>query len=407
MKKLKILAAVIALLFCLTGCQSLLTSITAYLYEDTYDATKYVEQYRDAWQYRQLDALQKEYYGSIYTAVTDTVATDSQVEFKDENGDVQTVNGVRVRFADAKMKDSDLALLFEAIFRDNPQFFYVNREYRIEGRSIGQEETVYDTIILQYLSPAEQRNKDIETFDKALADMLEGAPTGKDQYETELYLYDRLAQHCTYDVAATEDAAENDPMAYTAYGAIVEGSAVCEGYAKAMQLLLTRSGISATSVSGDAVWSEESHMWNLVEINGNTYYLDPTWSDNNDSGMHTYFNITTETLERTHIIDEETLTLPTCEAVTDNFFVRNGTYIDTYERKKIARAIAERIVSGDTQIQLQFSPKTFDNGQIFIKNGNLVFEMVNEYLEPYDKSLWDFTLWTDKESYVLTIEKAK
>lgn len=406
MKKLKILTIVIAFLVCLTGCQSLLSNINAYLYADTYDADKYVEQYSNSWHYKQLDASMKEFYGGMYTAVTDTVDTDALVEFKDAKGNMQSTDGVRVRFSGAKLTDGDVELLFEAFFRDNPQFFYLNREYRVEGRSIDGE-NLYDTIILQYLFPLVERRETIQTFNSAIASMLEGAPQGADQYDTELYLYDRLAKHCTYNEAAAKTDADDNPMAYTAYGAVVKGSAVCEGYAKAMQLLLTQSGIKATSVSGDALWSNESHMWNLVEINGNTYYLDPTWDDSENIGLHNYFNITTEMLNRTHKIDEEYIELPPCRSTADNYFVRNGTYINTYERKKIAKIIADQILDGNTQIQLLFSPKTFDNGLLFIQNGNLIFEMVNEHLSPYDKHLWDFTLLIDKEAYILTIQKAK
>jgi len=233
MKKLKILTIVIAFLVCLTGCQSLLSNINAYLYADTYDADKYVEQYSNSWHYKQLDASMKEFYGGMYTAVTDTVNTDALVEFKDAKGNIQSTDGVRVRFSGAKLTDGDVELLFEAFFRDNPQFFYLNREYRVEGRSIDGE-NLYDTIILQYLFPLVERRETIQTFNSAIASMLEGAPQGADQYDTELYLYDRLAKHCTYNEAAAKTDADDNPMAYTAYGAVVKGSAVCEGYAKAI-----------------------------------------------------------------------------------------------------------------------------------------------------------------------------
>ena len=295
------------------------------------------------------------------------------------------------------MDNRDVALLFEAVFRDNPQFFYLNREYRIEGRTV-DDQTYYDTIILQYIFPLEQRQSAIDKFETALTELLRNTPESEDQYETELLLYDRLADHCTYD--------DETSMAYTAYGAIVEGSAVCEGYAKAMQLLLTKSNITATSVGGISLDSQESHMWNVVEINGAPYYLDPTWNDSNDCGAHTYFNITTEALERTHSLDEEYLNLPICADSADNYFIRNGTYIDTYERNKIAKIIADCILDGQTTIQLQFSPKTFDNGLLFLQNGNLIFEMVNDHLDSHNLSLWDFTLGIDRQTFTLTITKA-
>lgn len=81
---------------------------------------------------------------------------------------------------------------------------------------------------------------------------------------------------CSYDEAAR--ARPNQyPDAYESYGALVNGKAVCEGYAKAFKLLCDRAGIPCVLVGGKANGGD--HMWNYVMI-GNTWYLvDLTFDD--------------------------------------------------------------------------------------------------------------------------------
>lgn len=53
-------------------------------------------------------------------------------------------------------------------------------------------------------------------------------------------------------------------------------SAVCAGYAGAAQYLLERLNVPCIYVEGEAVDSEQSHAWNIVEIDGQNYYMDVT-----------------------------------------------------------------------------------------------------------------------------------
>lgn len=73
----------------------------------------------------------------------------------------------------------------------------------------------------------------------------------------------------------------NAPDRGTAAGALVDGKCVCEGYARAFQLLCEKAGISAVCILGKAKSNGETegHMWNAVRIDGAWYYCDPTWND--------------------------------------------------------------------------------------------------------------------------------
>lgn len=66
--------------------------------------------------------------------------------------------------------------------------------------------------------------------------------------------------------------------AHTAYGAFHDGSAVCEGYARAAGILLDRLGVDLDLEEGDVIGGE-LHAWNLAKVDGDWYQLDICWND--------------------------------------------------------------------------------------------------------------------------------
>ncbi len=157
--------------------------------------------------------------------------------------------------------------------------------------------------------------------------------TATDPYEIELQLHDILCELISYSSSP-------DVLSYTAYGALVRGNAVCEGYSRAMQLMLYEFGIRSTPVIG---FTHEPHMWNLVELNGKWYHLDLTFDDNILGVRHDYFNLTDPGISRTRTIepspdgftDEELFDgkpynymLPVCNSTEHYYFQKTGyTYL--------------------------------------------------------------------------------
>ena len=75
---------------------------------------------------------------------------------------------------------------------------------------------------------------------------------------------------------------ENSKDQYTIYGALKNGRAVCEGYARTFKYFMDGIGIPCVLVSGTGKNSQgqiESHAWNYVQINDTWYAIDVTWDD--------------------------------------------------------------------------------------------------------------------------------
>ncbi len=122
-------------------------------------------------------------------------------------------------------------------------------------------------------------------------------PTGETMYDKLLSIHDYICQINTY--------VKGTPYCYSAYGALVDGRSVCEGYAEAFKLLCDKAGIDCILVTGLALPDEnddtkEAHMWNFVRMDdGEWYAVDATWDDSGDiSGNYKYFLVGSETIIR-------------------------------------------------------------------------------------------------------------
>lgn len=84
-----------------------------------------------------------------------------------------------------------------------------------------------------------------------------------------------LAKANAYNYGAANAGADysaQHPEAWNVIGGLLDGySPVCEGYAKSFQLLCHKIGVPCITISGG------HHMWNMVKVDGNWYYVDCTW----------------------------------------------------------------------------------------------------------------------------------
>ncbi len=64
-------------------------------------------------------------------------------------------------------------------------------------------------------------------------------------------------------------------VSYTAYGALVRKTAVCQGYSLAFEMLMEEIGIPCVTVVSD----ELKHAWNMVQMDGEWYHVDVTRDD--------------------------------------------------------------------------------------------------------------------------------
>lgn len=184
-----------------------------------------------------------------------------------------------------KISESEFNEICNRILDNNYRYFYVgSRGYFLVGGRV-RDVTFY------YKYDKETIDKMMKKYDSAISQALSGVEDHWSDMEKALYVNDYLALNCEYDYTLSN---------HTAYDALVNKKAVCEGYAKAYKVLLTELGIECEIVSSRSL----NHAWNMVEIDGKKYHVDPTWNDPYEDKLgaasHRYFLKSTANFQTHH-----------------------------------------------------------------------------------------------------------
>lgn len=177
----------------------------------------------------------------------------------------------RIDLTKYNLSVDDFGKLYLDIIYDNPELFHVKTSYSYAINSATEKVTAVLPIYL--FTSAEYNTKKAE-FDKSAEDYLSYISNDMTDFTKALILHDLLVRRCVYssDYYMGNTIPNN---CYTAYGALVEKEAVCQGYSMAYNYLLDKCGIESDYATSDAM----NHVWNLVKIGGNYYHVDATWDD--------------------------------------------------------------------------------------------------------------------------------
>lgn len=143
-----------------------------------------------------------------------------------------------------------------------------------------------------------------------IAQLASEASAFETTYEKIEFINNYLVDHCEYLSAAMEEP-ELHKTAFTAYGALIEGKSVCEGYTNAVQLFCQALDIPCVKVTGTV--DGGNHIWNAVYLENKWWMLDTTFNDpigeQDEHDRLRFFLIDMDTFNRIglHIYDKEAL----------------------------------------------------------------------------------------------------
>ena len=187
---------------------------------------------------------------------------------------------------------------------DHPEHFWLDQSsYSKTSASDGTLREIVFTYLFEGAELETAKNAMQDAIDALMEDLPTDDTGAFDAYTLELYVHDRIVESVSY-----EDESE---ISHTAYGALINKKAVCEGYAKAFQLIMQSYGMPCYMVVGEG--REDTHGWDLVKIGDDWCYVDPTWDDTDgDYIPHAFFNMTTEMMLRLRTPYESPFELPLC-----------------------------------------------------------------------------------------------
>ena len=255
----------------------------------------------------------------------------------------------------------------------------------------------FDQVIGMEFMPAytytQQEREDLQAQIDDVADLwLAGIDSDASDYEKAKYVYETLISQVDYDA----DSQNNQNI----ISVFIGKKTVCQGYADATQYLLWQLGVSSIVVTGLA--DGDNHAWNLVNLDGEYYYIDTTWGNTHFLGElqgakkidYGYLGASTQDLAATHTADMP-FDLPACESVTDNYFYQEGLYFETADLSAIGSRIREKYRRGATEISLRMSNL---QDYLQVKDDLIGQDRIFTYLEGQQ----ELTYFENQSLYILT-----
>lgn len=257
---------------------------------------------------------------------------------------------------------------YAAVCADYGGLFWVNG-YVFTKYTKG-EETVGLEFAPNYTMSEEERQQTQQQIDRVVEAWLGGISITDTDYDKVKYIYELLSTNTEY-----VEGAENSQNIISVF---LNGQTVCQGYACAAQYLMKQLGIPCVIVSGTALG--DAHAWNLFQMDGAYYYMDVTWGRGRyvEDGAEKYFvdykymAMTTEEMLRSHVPDAG-LALPECTETEDNYYRKEGKYIQEWEPDVIGSYFSQAYTEKE-MITLRFAErKLYDKAvNYFIEEGNIV-----------------------------------
>ena len=257
------------------------------------------------------------------------------------------------------LTNDDISRVNEHVMADHPELFYIDScnimtvtTTDIFGES--EKKSVQGV----YLYGEEETAELQAQLDEAASVWLAELPEGADDYAKAKYVYERLIRTVDYDVSAREDIGSSDQ---TLLSALLYGNAVCAGYSKAFEYLMQAMGIECVNVVGTGYG--EAHSWNVALLDGAYYHIDPTWGDplytGEDDGASDdvnfdYLGLTTADIGKTHEPDSA-FSLPECTSRADNYYVREGLFLESADIDAVAAIIDNASWSGENHVRFRCS----------------------------------------------------
>ena len=258
--------------------------------------------------YNQLDNTAKLIYDTIESNLSNMTSGNYEIKLSSQIADVLYED-----YGENKL-DTSFQSAWDALMLDRVDTFFID----VTKVNLKMRKTTYGKKVTYALSiaPADSNGylanglESKEKVDNILNEIKETRDNivkslnGID-YNKIMHAHDWIINNLQYEQNITNN------NVYNLYGALIEKSAVCEGYAETLKYILDEAGVQCVLVSGTATNSEgktERHEWNYVQLYGKWYAIDSTWDDPvvkgtgyvSDSIKHRYFLVGSNEMNKNH-----------------------------------------------------------------------------------------------------------
>ena len=270
----------------------------------------------------------------------------------------ELLKGIRAREKEFYLTISDddsIDRSYHAVLKDHPEIFWVHNREKIYKTTYSDSDYCVFTPGYTY---TDGEIDEIQTaMEQSFQEVRALIPEDAGDYEKVRIVYTYVIDHTQYQTGEDDQSIA---------GVFWKKSAVCAGYAGAVQYLLERLDIPCIYVDGSTKGSTEGHAWDIVKIGQEYYYVDATNGDqpdflNGDAAqleehktiIYDYLCPFPEEYEKTYTPSEE-LTVPACTAKDLDFYVLNQGYFEDYSWQDIYDYCKMRLDNGAGVVRFKF-----------------------------------------------------
>lgn len=270
----------------------------------------------------------------------------------------ELLKGIRAREKEFYLTISDddsIDRSYHAVLKDHPEIFWVHNREKIYKTTYSDSDYCVFTPGYTY---TDSEIDEIQTaMEQSFQEVRALIPEDAGDYEKVRIVYTYVIDHTQYQTGEDDQSIA---------GVFWKKSAVCAGYAGAVQYLLERLDIPCIYVDGSTKGSTEGHAWDIVKMGQEYYYVDATNGDqpdflNGDAAqleehktiIYDYLCPFPEEYEKTYTPSEE-LTVPACTAKDLDFYVLNQGYFEDYSWQDIYDYCKMRLDNGAAVVRFKF-----------------------------------------------------
>lgn len=270
----------------------------------------------------------------------------------------ELLKGIRAREKEFYLTISDddsIDRSYHAVLKDHPEIFWVHNREKIYKTTYSDSDYCVFTPGYTY---TDGEIDEIQTaMEQSFQEVRALIPEDAGDYEKVRIVYTYVIDHTQYQTGEDDQSIA---------GVFWKKSAVCAGYAGAVQYLLERLDIPCIYVDGSTKGSTEGHAWDIVKIGQEYYYVDATNGDqpdflNGDAAqleehktiIYDYLCPFPEEYEKTYTPSEE-LTVPACTAKDLDFYVLNQGYFEDYSWQDTYDYCKMRMDNGAAVVRFKF-----------------------------------------------------
>ncbi len=331
--------------------------------------------------------------GDVAETAQDTSYHYAYDQLDDETKTVynEIVNAIESRAEETELSTTDLSVMeeaYQAVRYDHCEYFWFQK-FSYVTYSNRKDEIKEISFTPEFSVTKEEQEQLQEQIDQEVERLLADAPVDGSDYDKVLYVYNTLIDAVDYDKSA-----ENNQNIISTF---LLHRTVCQGYAYGAQYLLNRLGIPCTTIEG--VTEDGNHSWNLVQMDGDYYYIDLTWGNSqftyymNDEESdlsekfidYTFMGADSETILKTRT-PSDVIALPDCTATKDNYYIHEDLYFPEWDADEIGHKIKDAYDNDQGSVQIKFA------------NEELYEQAMQYFLEDYH--IMDYCFGMTKVQYV-------